>query len=125
VVCLDALTGRELWRHGIGVDPADTVWASPEIANGRVFVGVASASDSPCVQGRLVALDLDTGAELWTLKTIPDRICDNDTAVACTTNDECGGGTCVAGKGGGITASVAIDRSGEVVYMNTVGCFTF
>jgi PQQ enzyme repeat len=47
-------------------------------------VGVASHNDNPCAHGRLVALDLDTGTVLWTHQTVPDRICDNDTAVACT-----------------------------------------
>lgn len=125
VVCLDATDGKLLWSHDVRVDEFDTVWASPQVANGRVFIGVASVSDTPCVQGRLFALDLDTGEELWTLETVPDQVCDNDTAIECTGDGDCAGGTCVKGRGGGITATVAVDPTGEIVYMNTVGCYTF
>ena len=53
-------------------------------------------------------------------------MCDSDTAIACTDNAECpNGGMCIAGRGGGVTATPAVDQSGEVVYMNTVGCYTY
>ncbi len=127
VHCLNARTGRFLWQRSIGDPSIDHVWSSPQTANGRVFVGIASHNDNPCTQGRLVALDLDTGTPLWTLKTVPDRICTTDTAIACTTDADCGGapGSCVQARGAGVTATVAIDPGGEAVYMNTVGCFTF
>ena len=125
VHCLDAITGKLLWKKSIGNFTVDHIWASPTIANGRVFIGVASHSDNPCTNGRLVAMDLDTGDVLWTHQTVPDRVCNNDTAVECTVDADCGGGTCVAGIGAGVTATVAVDPSGETVYMNTVGCYRF
>ena len=127
VHCLDARKGTLLWRTDVAAPGRpDHFWSSPAVANNRVIYGLASHSDIPCTQGRLVALDLDTGAVLWNLKTAPDKVCDTDTAVACDTDADCPeDGTCIEGKGAGITATVAIDETGENVYMNTVGCFTF
>jgi outer membrane protein assembly factor BamB len=123
--CLDARRGRLLWRTPLGNPAVDHIWASPTVANGRVLIGVASHNDVPCTQGRLVGLDLDTGAVLWTRKTVPDRICHDATSVACTIDADCPGGTCDAARGAGVTATVAVDATGETAYMNTVGCFTF
>lgn len=128
VHCLDAKTGALLWVANVGDYLADSahVWDSPVVANNRVFVGRASHSDVPCTQGHLYAFDLDTGAELWRYATVPAKICNTDTSITCDTDADCGGapGSCVAGKGGGVTASVAVDGTGETVYMTTVGCYT-
>ena len=37
---------------------------------------------------------------------------------------DCGGADCVPGVGGGVTATVAVDPTGETVYMGSVGCYT-
>jgi len=52
-------------------------------------------------------------------------VCNNNTSLACATNADCGMGTCVKARGAGVTATVAVDGTGETVYMNTVGCYTF
>jgi len=127
VACLDGLTGAVEWGpKSLGVPGLDAIWSSPATANGRLFVSVASLLDQPCTNGRLIALDLATGADLWTHQNVPDNVCDTDTAVECTTNGDCaGGGECVAGVGAGVTATVSFDPTGDFVYMNTVGCFTY
>jgi polyvinyl alcohol dehydrogenase (cytochrome) len=125
VHCLDARTGRLLWKAVIGSASVDQIWASPTVYGNRVYIGIASHSDQPCTHGRLVALDLDTGAVLWTRFTIPDKICHDDTAIACTTDADCPSGSCIDARGAGVTATVATDATGENVYMTTVGCFTF
>jgi len=127
VVCLDGLTGAIVWGpKSVGPAGLDAIWSGLATANGRLFVSVASLLDNPCTNGRLVALDLATGADLWTLQTVPDHVCDTDTAVECTTNADCaGGGECVVGRGAGITATVSFDPTGDFVYMNTVGCYTY
>jgi outer membrane protein assembly factor BamB len=99
VFCLKAKNGDLLWQAGaIGpLDPADThIWASPRIANGRVFVGVASHNDEPCVRGHMFAFDLDTGAELWRYATVPEGICHADTTIGCSDDTPCpaGGSPC-------------------------------
>lgn len=123
---LVAKTGQLLWTASVGdTDPAAShIWASPVIANGRVFMGRASHSDNPCTRGHLYAFDLETGAELWRYATVPERVCRNDTAVECTTAADCGGAECVPGVGGGVTATVAVDPTGDTVYMGSVGCYT-
>jgi outer membrane protein assembly factor BamB len=125
VHCLDAASGRLLWKDSLDNNGTDHIWASPAIANGRVFIGIASHSDNPCTKGRLLALDLDTGEPLWSFQTVPDRVCQNDTSVVCESDADCGGATCVEGRGAGVTATVALDPTGEVVYMDTVGCYTY
>jgi outer membrane protein assembly factor BamB len=122
--CLNALTGELYWTNAVGT-PTDHFWSSPQVANGRVIAGVASHTDTPCTKGRLFAFDLDTGRLLWIVQTVPDKVCRNDTAVECTDSADCGGADCVDGQGAGITATVALDPTGDTVYMNTVGCYTF
>ncbi len=126
VHCLVAKSGTLLWTASVGDPVADSahIWASPVVANGRVFVGRASHSDVPCTQGHLYAFDLETCAELWRYATVPARICQNDTRIECTTSADCGGAECVPGRSGGVTATVAVDPSGETVYMGSVGCYT-
>src|SRR4029079_17605918 len=104
----------------------DQIWGSPTVAGNRVFMGIASHSDVPCTNGPLMAVDLDTGTIVWTHQNIPDQVCTSDTTVACTVDGDCpSGGTCVQGRGAGVTATVATDETGEFVYMNSVGCYTF
>jgi len=123
--CLNASDGSTRWKKDLTEPSPGAVWSAPVAANGRLFVGVASVSDQPCTRGRLVTLDLASGNELWRFYTVPDKVCDTDTSVVCTTNVDCpDAGNCVKGIGGGVTASVATDPTGEWVYMNTVGCYT-
>jgi outer membrane protein assembly factor BamB len=148
VHCLDAKTGDLLWQRDLEILPQDHIWSSPTVVNGRVLVGVASDDDVPCTKGRLEALALDTGEPLWTTRTAPDRICEEDTHTGCTVDGDCLTGRCVgmcAGDrgvacqddlecgadgpcedaiGGGITASPSADPSGETLFMASVGCYT-
>jgi outer membrane protein assembly factor BamB len=102
VFCLDAKKGSLLWQADTGADDpvAAHIWASPTVANNRVLIGRASHNDSPCTRGTMFAFDLDTGAELWRQHTIPERICFDDTSIACTDNADCGvaGSPCLVGE---------------------------
>src|SRR5262249_31767873 len=69
VHCLDAKTGKLLWKNPIG-GPDDQIWGAPTVVGNRAYIGIASHNDQPCTHGRLVALDLDTGAVLWTRFTV-------------------------------------------------------
>jgi outer membrane protein assembly factor BamB len=124
------------------------MWASPQVVNNVVLNGIASHTDQPCTRGRMVALDLDTGTELWTTRTAPDRICEDDTTQGCALDGDCPSGRCVGmctndasipcqsdgecGEdgpcgdviGGGVTATAATSVDGSTVYMASVGCFT-
>ncbi|HEY8521407.1 MAG TPA: PQQ-dependent dehydrogenase, methanol/ethanol family [Gammaproteobacteria bacterium] len=70
VFALDARTGRELWRWDARADRARGARACCDVVNrgvalyeGKVFVGV--------IDGRLVALDADTGEVVWEVQTTP------------------------------------------------------
>lgn len=122
---LDGQTGAVFWNVSLGNPAVDHVWSAATVANGRAFVGIASHSDNPCTNGRTVAVDLATGAVLWTRQNVPTGVCSDDTAVACTADAQCGSGICEPAVGAGVTGQVAVDASGDHVYVNTVGCFTF
>ena len=126
VHCVRASDGTLVWKKPVGTVPPDAVWSQLAFANGRLFVSIASQGDRPCTNGRLTALDAGDGHDLWTFQTVPDRICTTDTAIECSGDGDCpAGGTCIMARGGGVTATVALDPSGDTVYMNSVGCFTF
>src|SRR5438445_2360481 len=99
VYALDALTGALKWKHSLGnPDPSVEgahVWSSPAVFNGKVYVGKSSHRDAPCVRGNVMALDAETGAEVWRFDPLPERICGTDTRKACTTDADCSGSSCV------------------------------
>ncbi len=125
VHALDAKKGTLLWKKDVSASVNDDIWSSPTVANGRVYVTMASHLDVPCIRGHVVALDLADGSFLWDTFMVPEKVCDNDTSVECAVPADCGLGACVDGRGAGITASAAVDPTGEHIYINTVGCFTY
>ena len=90
VLALDATNGKKLWDWAApGSRPA--IWSSPAIHRRTVIVGVASPyGDTPLQAGRIVALDLATGAVRWNL---------------------CLRGNCAPGSG--VWSSAAIDNAGH------------
>lgn len=125
VHCLDQKKGTLLWKTDVAASGVDDIWSSPVVANDRVYVTMASHLDQPCTRGHIAALDLNDGTLLWDTFMVPEMVCDNDTSVTCATSADCGLGTCVDGRGSGITASPAVDPTGESIYVNTVGCYTY
>jgi outer membrane protein assembly factor BamB len=64
VVCFDRATGKQRWVYS---DPhLKTVFCTPVVADGRVFCGEGTHSDTDC---RLLCLDADTGRRLWEVRT--------------------------------------------------------
>jgi len=63
---LDSATGQCIWKSGVIAPTSGTSkigYSSPAIAHGRAYVGVsAKQPDSPITTGRLLAVDLATGA---------------------------------------------------------------
>jgi outer membrane protein assembly factor BamB len=126
VWCLNGRDGTPIWDKSLTDDPInDHIWSALAMGDGRLFAGIASFLDNPCTPGRLVALDLATGAELWTFRMVPDKICDSDASVECTDDAQCDGGKCIDGCGAGVTAGPIVDPTGKFVYVNTVGSYTF
>ena len=123
---LDAL-GQVVWSRDLDMTGADHIWNTLTLDAERVYVPIASHGDQPCTKGRTVALDLSTGETVWTRMNVPaGGVCRTDTGVTCDTSADCpGGGACESAVGGAVTARVLLDPSGQSVYVNTVGCYTF
>jgi outer membrane protein assembly factor BamB len=96
---LDPSTGALLWRHDLDAAPGGFAWASPLVANGKVYAGVASACIDP-VRGEVRALDAasgallaqqffvppgTTGASIWNSPTLTP---DGATVIVATGNDK-------------------------------------
>lgn len=66
VYAVDTRNGRGVWNVQLG-DPAHGafIWSSPLLANGKLYIGLASHEDTPCVRGAAFALDPATGATIW------------------------------------------------------------
>jgi polyvinyl alcohol dehydrogenase (cytochrome) len=81
VFALDAVTGQLIWRVKVDDFPVARVSASPTVANGRVYVGVASGEEGAAAvptyeccrfRGSIVALDVATGKQIWKTFMVPD-----------------------------------------------------
>jgi outer membrane protein assembly factor BamB len=90
VYAFDLSHGTRLWDwRAPGIQPA--IWSSPAVYGQVVLVGVASQSgDTPLEVGRMVALDLASGRQVWSM---------------CVT-DGCA-------PGGGIWSTPAVDSDGR------------
>ena len=75
VYALQASDGTELWKHAVNVQTPGIndyfSWSSPELANGKIYVGISSECDNPLVRGGLVALDQATGDQVAVYYTVP------------------------------------------------------
>lgn len=72
---LDAATGNVVWA-GVVDTPSQTLcdyfsWGSPLVANGKVYVGIASDFDDPLIPGGLVEFDQATGQTVATWHSLP------------------------------------------------------
>ncbi len=95
VFALDARTGRELWRFDPKVDGAKAIDACCDVVNRgvaawgkRVFVGT--------LDGRLIALDRDSGKQAWAVQTT-----DPAKRYTITGAPRVIGGRVIIGNGGG------------------------
>ena len=87
---LNAYTGAILWHTRLGTYRQGFVWGSPAVYNGSVYVSLASFSDCPLVQGRIIRLNAATGAIQNIFKVVPDG-CTGGTVFGSVTVDAVGG----------------------------------
>lgn len=70
VLALDAATGKLLWKTEVAAPRlGESTAAAPLVWGGTVYMGVGGSESG--VRGRVVALDAQTGRELWRFHTIP------------------------------------------------------
>ncbi len=101
VHAIDAATGQALWRTTVDIQPNASIWSSPVVANGTVFVGVASVAKQVGFRGSVVALDAATGAVRWQAYMVPD-----------------------GADGAGVFAVPAIDEARGLLYVGTQNAYT-
>jgi polyvinyl alcohol dehydrogenase (cytochrome) len=86
IVALDRATGEREWETTIGGHPASVVFGSPIQVDGLVITGVASAEefgrDVTTFRGHVVALDAETGEEVWRYWTTDETEEPNSPGVA-------------------------------------------
>jgi outer membrane protein assembly factor BamB len=63
------------WRSVIAI-PSTTIndyydWSSPTVANGKIYLGVASSCDKPLIRGAVMAFNQANGKKLATYYTVP------------------------------------------------------
>jgi polyvinyl alcohol dehydrogenase (cytochrome) len=91
---LDAATGNLIWRTPLADSTKGWhLWSSPLVFDGKIYVGLASHCDSPCVRGTVVCLDASNGKVLWTSFTAPQE-----------------------STGAGVWSSFAVDPGRRLVY---------
>jgi outer membrane protein assembly factor BamB len=72
---LNARTLRVKWKSVIAI-PSTTVsnyfdWSSPTVANGRIYIGVASNCDDPLIRGGLIGYNQVSGRKFAEFYTVP------------------------------------------------------
>ena len=128
MVALDAKTGNKLWETELG-DPelgySETM--APVAVNGKVLIGTNGGEYG--IRGFVKALDAETGKELWSFATIPDKGSEGVWAV----NDATGrnmhrdieaekkqlkdkGGDFYKTLGGGVWMAPAVDKESNTAY---------
>jgi outer membrane protein assembly factor BamB len=71
-VAVNTMTHQLLWQVRLGpATPLGYIWSSPLLVHGRVYIGLASRDDHPCVRGAAYALAPDTGQTVWVHYTVP------------------------------------------------------
>jgi polyvinyl alcohol dehydrogenase (cytochrome) len=79
VVAVDKHSGKLLWKTLVDPHPAAIITNSPVVFEGRIYVGVSSKEEGFALipgyqlsfRGSVRALDLRTGAVLWSTFTVP------------------------------------------------------
>ncbi len=94
---LNAATGELIWRTQLADSTKGFhLWSSPVIFDGRLYVGLASHCDSPCVRGSIVCVSASDGRVLWNFYVAPE-----------------------GSTGGGVWSSIAVDTSKRLVFATT------
>jgi polyvinyl alcohol dehydrogenase (cytochrome) len=125
VHAIDAATGEAIWTQMVDDQEDASIWSSPVVWNGMVFVGVASIAKEVGFRGSVVALNADSGDLAWQTYMVPDGA-DGAGVFAVPTIDEARGMLFVATQNayseneapyGNPTSVVALDAaSGDIVW---------
>lgn len=98
---IDATTGEPLWVSKTDDQASASIWSSPVVWDGRVFVGVASIAKEEGFRGSVLALDAISGEIAWQTFMTPAEA-----------------------DGAGVFAVPAIDPDRGVLYVGTQNAYS-
>lgn len=98
---IDATTGALRWKTKTDDQTAACIWSSPVVANGTVYVGVASVAKEAGFRGNVVALDTATDGHKWKTYSVPE-----------------------GADGGGVFAVPVIDLEHNLLFVGTQNAYT-
>jgi polyvinyl alcohol dehydrogenase (cytochrome) len=117
---LDAATGKLIWKSKVEGFPVARITGSPTLHRGRLYIPVASAEEgsgaSPTYEccrfrGSVVALNAETGKQIWKTYTIPEE--------AIPTQKNKAGAQLWGPSGAPVWSSPAIDERRNALYVTT------
>jgi polyvinyl alcohol dehydrogenase (cytochrome) len=120
VYALDAATGMPLWIVSVDPHPLAAVTGAPTLYKSRLYVPLASREeaagggpDYPCCtfRGSIVALDADTGKQIWKTHIIAEE--------PKPTQKNSRGVQLFAPSGAGVWGSPTIDEPRHAIYIGT------
>jgi polyvinyl alcohol dehydrogenase (cytochrome) len=107
LVALARADGRTLFEALLDAHAATMIWSSPKLVDDMIIIGVASFENGitfdPKFKGSVVALEAQTGEEIWRLQT----------------TGEMGFGPCYGGPGASVWSSAAIDAELGLAFIGT------
>jgi polyvinyl alcohol dehydrogenase (cytochrome) len=107
LVALSRADGATIYEAALDPHPAAMIWSSPKTVDGMLIIGVASFENGitfePTFIGSVVALEAESGAEIWRVVT------SGDTSF----------GRCHGGPGASVWSSAAIDEELGLAYIGT------
>ena len=126
VYMLDAATGKLLWRVKVEDHPLARITGAPTLYEGRLYVPVSSTEERsggmssvyPCCtfRGSVVALDANTGKQIWKTYTVPDA--------PKRAGQTSKGITIWTSNGGAVWSSPTVDVKRHALYIGTGDAYT-
>jgi polyvinyl alcohol dehydrogenase (cytochrome) len=122
---VDAATGELLWKQHVEAHPLSRILGAPKLYKGRLYVPVSSGEEGisansayPCCtfRGSVVALDAETGKQIWKTYSVPDA--------PKPTRKNSAGTQLSAPAGAAIWNSPTIDVKRNALYVGTGDSYT-
>lgn len=101
VHAIDLSSGEARWSTVVDDQPNASIWSSPVVVGGTLYVGVASVAKQTGFRGSVVALDATSGELVWQTYMVPE-----------------------GADGAGVFAVPAIDENRGLLYIGTQNAYS-